>query len=63
MVTWLTSIGLQSSKIADYSELFRQEEVDQRSLELMSLEQLEALGLGPLGPRILVYNAAQEGIW
>ena len=61
MSEWLWTIGLHPTKVTEFSQLFLAEEVDQRSLEMMTLEQLQTMGVGPAGPRTLAFNAAQRG--
>ncbi len=61
METWLVSIGISPSKADNYTRLFMQEEIEERSLESMTMEQLEAAGIRALGPRSVIFNAAQTG--
>jgi hypothetical protein len=62
MMTWLLSIGISPSKVDNYTRMFMSEEVNSRALEGMTMEQLEAMGVHAMGPRALIFNAAQSGM-
>lgn len=60
MHVWMASVGISPSRINNYTQLLVQEEIDQKVIEILTLEQLEKLGI-PMGPRSLIFNAAQSG--
>lgn len=61
MVSWLVSVGVGPSQAPHYSQLLQQEQVGQAALPLLSLQQLQQLGVAAMGPRALIFAAAQEG--
>ncbi len=61
MISWLESIGLPAHKAQELTQIFAKEEVEERSLEELTLEQLEMLGVAPMGPRMLIFNEARKG--
>ena len=60
MFVWMASVGISPSRISNFTQLLVQDEIDQEVLEILTLEQLEKLGI-PMGPRSLIFNAAQSG--
>ena len=62
MSIWLANIGISSSTIPSYIQMFAKEKVNEMALEGMTFDQLGMIGICALGPRSLIFNSAQEGM-
>lgn len=63
MHRWLCDIGVDSSSADRYADIFKQEDVDQLTLEQMTLVQLETVGVTSFGHMTLVYNSVRNGVF
>lgn len=56
MLQWLLSIGIDQSSAEAYAVYLREERVDDRVLDNLTLEQLSQIGISRLGHRMLIHN-------
>ena len=63
MLQWLESLGFDAATIEKYAGVFGREEIDERVLKQITLDQLATLGVTTYGHRVLLQNSARAGMY
>ena len=62
MTQWLSSLGLSSENASSYASIFHRQAITEKALHLLSLQDLESIGVATFGHRILIHNTLNGGI-
>ena len=63
MTQWLSNLGFSAENVTSYASIFYQEGVTEQALRLLTLQDLESLGIEKFGHRALIHNSLQhEGL-
>ena len=62
MSNWLSQLGLNSDNASAYASIFHQEAITEKALQLLTLQDLESLGVASYVHRILIHNSLQDGM-
>ena len=60
MTRWLSSLGLPAENISSYASIFHQEGVTEQALRLLTLQDLQSIGIETFGHRALIHNSLQH---
>ena len=61
MTRWLTSLGISAENVSSYVTIFHWEGVTEQALRLLSLEDLQSIGIEKFGHRALIHNTLEQG--
>ena len=61
MTQWLSNLEFNSENVASYATIFHQEAISEQALRLLTLQDLQSLGIEKFGHRALIHNTLQEG--
>ena len=60
MSSWLSDLGLSSENASAYNSIFHQEAITEKALRLLTLQDLETLGVTSFVHRILIHNSLKD---
>ena len=60
MTQWLSSLGLGAENVSSYASIFHGEGVTEQALRLLTLQDLQLIGIETFGHRALIHNSLQQ---
>ena len=63
MTQWLSGLGFSAENVSSYVSIFHQEGVTEQALRLLTLEDLQSIGIEKFGHRALIHNSLQHEGW
>lgn len=61
MARWLSSLGFSSDNVSTYASIFYREAITEQALHLLTVTDLEGVGIEKLGHRVVIHNSLKEG--
>lgn len=63
MTRWLSGLGFNAENVSLYASIFHHEGVTEQALRLLTLEDLQSIGIEKFGHRALIHNSLQHEGW
>ena len=63
MTQWLSNLGFSAENVSFCASIFHREDITEQALRLLTLQDLESLGIEKFGHRAMIHNSLQhEGL-